>query len=303
MSQWSFCAHPGPNLRCATIVAIAALAALSQACASEDVGVAAEAALNPNALNPNALNPNALNPNALNPNALNPNALNPNALSPAAMSAVQDSGGAGDLARELLRYTVGCAFRPDQSFSFSWMDALGATHNEVYPGLLSLAPYWADQPLDLPGQQWVSACLASRVNAEGVSVMLSSRGTHPALACTSTEISTYQTREAVFFGNLFTSTPRVYACYDPLAMLPSQLAKRVCGQPELLRLDLDDLLSPYDCGPIRVIGPCLQLLGLLTVGVCASQQPVSRYLYNCAAPDGAQGVPSITTFLQGAIPW
>jgi hypothetical protein len=281
--------------------ALVALAALASGCAieaQEEVGVAVQGALNPNALNPNALNPNALNPNALNPNALNPNALSPDA-----MSAIQDPGSAGDLSRELLRYTVSCALRPDQSFKFSWTDSLGIKHKESYAGLLALAPYWANQPLDLAGQQWVSDCLASRVNAEGVSVMLSSRGTHPALGCSWAELAAYPTREAAFFGDLFTSTPKVYACYDPLSMLPSQMARRVCAQPDLLELDLGALPTSYDCGPIEVLGPCTDVLGLLTVGPCASQDPVQRYLHDCSSSGGEPIVPSITTFLQGVIPW
>jgi hypothetical protein len=282
----------------------AGLAALSLGCggeARERVGVAGQDALYPNALYPNALYPNALYPNALSPSALSPGALDPDTMSPSAMSAIRDPGSAGDLSRELLRYAVGCAFTPNQSFRFSWTDSRGVEHDEAYPGLVSLAPSWATQPLDPTGQQWVSDCLASRVNAEGVSVMLSSRGTHPALACSSTELATYQTREAAFFGNLFTNAPLVYACYDPLSMLPSQMAKRVCAEPDLLKLDLNDLPSTYHCGPIEVIGPCLQVLGLVTVGCCASQDPVERYFYDCAY-GGAPIIPSITTFLQGAIP-
>ncbi|MFO0757860.1 MAG: hypothetical protein U0359_15295 [Byssovorax sp.] len=292
-------------LKGGAIAAVALPCALCAGCSSnagEEVGVAREAALNPNALNPNALNPNALNPNALNPNALNPNALNPNALSPEAMDAIEDPGEAGALSRELLRYTVGCALSSNQSFDFSWTDADSVVHMESYPGLLGLAPYWATQALDLPGQQWVSSCLASRVNAEGVSVMLSSRGAHTALATTTAERSTYQTREGVFFGNLFTTSPRVYACYDPLSVLPSQMARRVCTEPELLDLDLGVLSTGYDCGPIEVVGPCYGVLGL-ALGVCTQESLPDRYLYHCTPPGGGGTVPSITTFLAGSIPW
>jgi hypothetical protein len=287
--------------RCLTKVALAVLAILPLGCAvaaQERVGAADQGVLYANALDPSALGSDALSPSALSSNALNPGAL-----SPSAVSAIHDPGSAGDLARELLRYTVGCAFGPDQSFGFSWTDSLGVEHDEAYPGLVSLSPDWATQPLDPTGQQWVSDCLASRVNAEGVSVMLSSRGTNPALASTWEERATYQTREAVWFGNLFTSTPTVYACYDPLSVLPSQMAKRVCAEPDLLKLDLNHLPSTYRCGPIEVIGPCTHVLGLLTVGYCASQDPVDRYLYNCAPPGGAPIIPSLTTFLQGFIPW
>src|SRR5262249_682751 len=150
--------------------------------------------------------------------------------------------------------------------------------------LLGLAPSWATQPLDLAGQQWVSDCLASRVNAKGVSVMLSSRGTHAALATTAQERAAYQTREAVFFGNVFTPAPKVSACYEPLRMVPSQMAKRVCAQQDLLALNLNDLLGGYHCGPIEVLGPCTWLIGLVTVGYCDSQKPIERYFYNCSAP-------------------
>src|SRR5690349_5753296 len=84
----------------------------------ELLGEALSAVETDNALNPNALNPNALNPNALNPNALNPNALNPNALSPDALAAIMDPGPTGELSRQHLKYTVGCALDSMQSFSF-----------------------------------------------------------------------------------------------------------------------------------------------------------------------------------------
>src|ERR1700761_2752535 len=57
----------------------------------------------------NALAINALAINALAINALAINALAINALEPAAMTKFQDPGSNGDLARELLSYTVGCA--------------------------------------------------------------------------------------------------------------------------------------------------------------------------------------------------
>src|SRR6266511_3083177 len=97
----------------------------------ESIGTVESALENPNALNPNALNPNALNPNALNPNALNPNALNPNALNPNALAALKDPGPSGDLSRQLIKYVVGCALDPSQSFRFSWTDNSGQVHEET----------------------------------------------------------------------------------------------------------------------------------------------------------------------------
>ena len=272
-------------------------------CAQEPpTGAAAEAALNANALNANALNANALNANALSPGGLGVAPLDPLALDPGARRALQDPGSAGDLSRELLRYSVSCALGAGQSFDFTWTAADGTVNAESYPGLLGLAPGWATAPLDPAGQQWVSACLASRVNAEGVSVQLSSRGTSPQLATTADERATFRVREAAFFGNLFTSDPVVYACYDVLTMTAAQLKHRVCAQPQLLDLTLGSLSLGYDCGPIEVLGPCAQILGLLTLGPCASHDPTDRYWYNCSPSYGAPVVSSITTFLTGVLP-
>jgi hypothetical protein len=297
MSRSNSCKWFTPGL-----MASAACAALAAGCApaGEEIGAAREAALSPNALSPNALSPNALSPNALSPNALSPNALSPDALSPGALGSIEAPDSTGDLARELLLYTVSCAFDVDQSFDFSWTDASGAAHAESYPGLNGLAPNWAAQPLDPTGQQWVSDCLGARVNAEGVSVMLSIRGTSPALAASTAELEAYQTREGAFFGNLFNAPFKVYACYDPLSMVASVMAKRVCAQPFVAAPGSSTLT--YDCGPIQVLGPCEQVVGQIAVGPCFAQDPVERYFYDCAAPCSSAGVESITTFLQGSIP-
>ena len=53
------------------------------------------------------------------------------------------------------------------------VDSTGVVHNESLPGLVGLAPGWATGPLDTAGQEWVTSCMAARLNAYGVSVMLS----------------------------------------------------------------------------------------------------------------------------------
>jgi hypothetical protein len=294
---------PESAMRAFAGITLAGLAVLSLGCAvgaQEGVGVAAEDVVYVNGLDPNALHASTLYANALTPAALSPTALDPAALSPSASSAIQDPGSAGALSRALLQETVSCAFTPSQSFSFSWTDSQGVGHDEAYPGLVSLAPSWASQPLGLTGQQWVSACLASRINGEGATVSLSARGQNEALACSRSELSDYPTREAAFFGNLFTTTPTVYACYDAVSTVLSDLAKRVCSQTDLLTLDLNDLPASFSCGAIDVLGPCLELelLGLIQVqvGPCARQHPVQRYYDDCAV--GGSTIPSITTFFQ-----
>jgi hypothetical protein len=245
------------------------------------VGVALSALEFINALNPNALNPNALNPNALNPNALNPNALNPNALSPAALSAIQDPGAAGALSRQLLSYVVGCAFTSSQSFSFSWTDGSGTVHNEVYWGIIGLASDWSTKPLGLTEQQWVSACLASRTNWYGVSVTISSRGTPSALDKTGTlELTTYTHMEGAFWGNLFTSSPYLNACYDDANRSYARSLSRECAAGHL-----DSGGAVQQCGMISIRGSC--------AAYCQQLNTNGMYYPSCV--NNLTGIPESTT--------
>ena len=232
-------------------------------------------ALTPDALTPNALIPNALNPNVISPNAINPNAINPNALSPSALStatmgssslaSIMDPGPSGDLARQLVRYLVGCAFDPTQSLSFTWTDAYGVPHPETYWGLLALAPAWASGPLDDDGQRWVSACIASRTNWYGTPVNISARGEHPALTLLDLdETLDYPSEEGAFWGNLFAPTPWLKACHYGPNVEHSRELLRDCAAGHL-----DANGNILECGIIDIVGSCqaacdpLDLSGLL----------------------------------------
>lgn len=242
-------------------------------------------ALTPNALTPNALTPNALTPNALTPNALTPNALTPNALTPNALSAIQDPAQVGSLARQLLRYTVGCALTPAQSFSFSWTDAAGAVHAETYKGELGLAPIWALGPLDTVGQEWVSACLAARTNWYGVSVTLSARGPHAALNDIDvTEFSTYDVEEGTFFGNVFSASPALYACYKSTDVAYARARQRDCSAGHL---EADGTVSK--CGIINIVGSCDD--------VCSKLKTVGQYRPYCTNGGSYASTRPITVFL------
>jgi hypothetical protein len=245
----------------------------------EALGTAQQKALNPNALNPNALNPNALNPNALNPNALNPNALNPNALSSGALEAIQDPGSDGDLSRQLLKYTVSCALDATQSFNFSWTDADDVVHDETYTGLLGLAADWAMGALSSAGQQWVSACLASRVNWYGAEVILSSRGPSTLLGTTSGERSEYSHLEGAFYGNLFGESPAVHACHYAPDDSNSRSLYRDCAAGHV---NADSSISA--CGVVELAGSCGDLCdtavgeGLYYPGCGSSAYVITTYL-------------------------
>ena len=149
----------------------------------------------------NSLAPNSLAPNSLAPNSLAPNSLAPNSLAPNSLAALQAATADGAAVRQLLKYTVSCALGPTQSFAFSWTDAISLNHNEVYWGLLGIAPTWATSPLtDEGSQRLVSACLAARVNYYGVSVVISMRSALDPLATAtnSAELAAYPHIEGAF---------------------------------------------------------------------------------------------------------
>jgi hypothetical protein len=198
----------------------------------------------------NALLDNAISANAISPNAISPNALTPTALPTSQINALRDSGSNGVLARMLLKYLVTCSLTPQQSFSFSWTDSENIPHDEVYVGSLGLAPSWAARGLNETEQRWVSACIGSRVNWFGVPVLISMRGSHSALAVNAAERTTWSFREGAFWGNLFTTTPTLYTCYDPDQIEHSRAKLRDCAAGHW------DGSTTTGCGSVLRMGSC-----------------------------------------------
>jgi hypothetical protein len=224
----------------------------------------------------NALNLNALNLNALNLNALNLNALNLNSLDAASLASIRDNGPSGELARAFLRYAVSCALNTNQTFNFSWTDAGGTVHNEIYRGDLGVAPGWATGPLTSDGQRMVSACVAARVNYYQVSVIISMRSlTEPLKTLTgSQELANYPDVEGAFWGNLFGSQPFMNACYNSATVSNSRAYKR-------------------ECGIIDIAGPCSQL--------CQGLNGAGQYYPSCIERPG-QGSTATKLVVTTALP-
>ncbi|WP_437480964.1 hypothetical protein WME75_36635 [Sorangium sp. So ce1014] len=236
----------------------------------------------------NALSYNALSYNALSYNALSYNALSYNALSPAAASALQDSGAGGALFRMLVNYTVSCALDASQAFSFSWTDAAGATHNEVYHGELGLADTWSDGPLGAAGKQVVSACLAARTNRYGVSVVISMRSHEKPLRheVDRDEREAYPHVEGAFWGDLFAETPYLRACYNEANAEASRAAQRDCAAGSVD--EPGDDVEP--CGMIEIVGSCQDH--------CSKLHPPGQYHKDCEDPDSGKTRYVITTALR-----
>ncbi|WP_159398034.1 hypothetical protein [Sorangium cellulosum] len=253
-----------------------------------EVEAAESALLNPNALDPHALDPRAIDPDALSAGALAPNRLEESGLAESALRALRDPGEAGRLSRHLLRYIVGCALSASQSLRFSWRDALGAPHEEIYRGLIGLAPSWTQEPLNAVRQQWVSACVASRVNASGVSVTISSRAAHAALRSPDApEVERYPDEEGAFWGNLFTNPPRLFACYNNSNVENSRTHGRDCaaGRP-------GSAGGSSECANIHIVGSCDLACDALDVSSGSGR----GYRSGCGDPDAPSSA-VITTFL------
>jgi hypothetical protein len=254
-------------LRIHVIASLAAMSFASIGCLGapeEAIGVTAEPAVTLNSLTTNSLTTNSLTTNSLTTNALTSNALTSNALTSNALiaAALEDPA-----ARELLKYVVSCALPAGAQINVTVHDV-----NYTFPGELGLSPDWgASSGSCGPScRAWVSACVLSRVNYLGVSVPLSIRGPHPALASTAQEWDSYPHGEATYWGDIF-ATPQIRrACLSP-------------GQTEIPRV----------CGPsiqgcvMEVIGSCDQ--------VCDGAREDGHF-EGCGEEQGANA--DITVFLK-----
>jgi len=123
-------------------------------------------------------------------------------------------------ARQTFEYLVSCALTAEQQVE---VEIEG--EQVVFPGGIGLAPEWQKGPCKQDCQELVSACMISRVNYRGESILISLRGNHPALAPEEGELEVFSWEEGTYYGNIFTEPQQFLAC------LPdhSNELLRVCG--------------------------------------------------------------------------
>jgi hypothetical protein len=230
-----------------------ALASASLACAdASDPGIVndedpltSENGLSTNGISSNGLSSNGISSNGISSNGISSNGISSNAL---VMQALRDQTATGDNSRIFFRYLVSCALAPNHSVSYTWTDSTGVKHTEVNPGGLGLAPGWESGPPTQTDKEVTSACLGARTNAKGIPVPLSLRGKNiSGLSVSASERSSYTYGEGAFWGNLFTSSPYIYACsrvaFNYGAATSQYLAQgRTC--------------TTGGCGVITPVGPC-----------------------------------------------
>ncbi|WP_437647429.1 hypothetical protein [Sorangium sp. So ce362] len=275
------------ELCCTRLAALLVVPLVTTACIGAELDEESEALLaeaesaieSNNGYLPNALSLNALSLNALSLNALSLNALSLNALSLNALSAIKNPGANGTASREVLRYVVSCALRPDQMFSFSWTDSAGVVRQEVYRGDLGYAHWWPTTPLGTAYsdntyvQSQITACLAARMNWYGISVSISLRNNE--MTSTPAERAAYPVREGAFWGNLFATTeaPFLRACYssDPGSIARARQVQRDCAAGHLV--DPVNGTTVQQCGSMVIVGSC--------ESVCNGSDSTSGFYRGC----------------------
>ena len=129
---------------------------------------------------------------------------------------------------DIIRYMVECALEKDDQVTVGGPDG-----QMTFEGALGLAPEWKDGPCDEDCQQWVSACLLARTNAEGEEIPIFIQGAHPNLGFGSSEV--FRNYEATFFGNVFSDPEAMHACQgDPAGLEIAAAQGRTCAR------DLED---------------------------------------------------------------
>jgi hypothetical protein len=220
-----------------------------------------------------------LSANGLAPDALSASALTTGLLDP---ETVADMAGDDD-AIKVLRYAVECALDATQSFGY---DAGGVHH--VIAGAMGLATGWMTGSLSTGEAAWVSACVFSRANASGVSIVISDRGAAAGLATTSGELASYQVEEGAFWGNLFIDLGAVaaYSCEGV-----DQAADDSYGDLPLREC------ARWDGVRGSHASPCGMSYAGLCSAVCTTSSPYS----GCAFLGGTASSAVVTTFLYGAL--
>ncbi|WP_437804850.1 hypothetical protein [Sorangium sp. So ce1078] len=231
--------------RLALIIATAAslvqlgCAVLPEDAAEDTIGADQQAAMMGNGLTFNGLTFNGLTFNGLTFNGLTFNGLTFNGLTfnGLVMAELSDP-----LARKLLSAIVSCALPEGEGIG---LNIEGVDYS--FAGSFGLAPEWGRDggACGENCKSWVSACMISRVNYLGQSVTISVRGKDKALAITGEEREAYTEREGAYFGDIFATPQKLYACVAPGA---SQIP-RVCGP------------SVQDCSPLEVLGECDDVCG------------------------------------------
>jgi hypothetical protein len=163
--------------------------------------------------------------------------------------------------REYFSYIVGCAVPAGQV-----VEAVAGGEALSFQGSVGLAPDWEYRAMSASEKRWVSACLLSRVNAYGISVAISMRGEHAALATVAGETGAFGLVEGAFYGDVFTSTD------EKMEMIACRGAAQAAGET--------GGLVDRDCTELGANG--LTKCGFTYAGDCLDFSPQTPSAYACS---------------------
>lgn len=154
--------------------------------------------------------------------------------------------------RSLLKYISTCALPKDQELVVDFED-----ERYYFPGLLGLAPEWAEDKCDTSCQKWMSACLLAHTNPRGENVGISLRGAHEELTASKGEKEKYSFEEGSFYGQLFSEEIELFACVSDETMVQPLGAEGLFSRQ----------CSRGDCGA-TFMGQC----GSKVIAACATDE-------------------------------
>lgn len=131
--------------------------------------------------------------------------------------------------RQFLKYLVECALGPNDRVTKG---------QHTFMGRIGLAPEWKTGQCDDRCQNWVTACLLARTNAQGASVEIELRASHPAIGLGVADPA-FSAHEGAFFGNVFATYPAAYTCQG--SGLPQAVARnRLCADGQCAGINVTD---------------------------------------------------------------
>jgi hypothetical protein len=235
----------------------------------EDVAAAQQAGLAWNGLDWSVLTTNGLTGNGVAMKGLITNGLTTPGV--ALTERVEEILTTDAKAQLFFSYVVSCALPVGQSVSVA-----GTT----FEGITGVAPGWGvdGAPCDGTCQQWVCACVISRVNLLGMHVELSQRGGNAALALASGEAAAFPDREATYFGNVLTAPQKLHACRA------AEDDQTLIGRP---------------CGDGADVSGCIiSVLDDDCHTACSVLDPATGSFGSCTTPDDGTFVPAVTVYRQ-----
>jgi hypothetical protein len=182
--------------------------------------------------------------------------------------------------RDLLEYVARCALPRGTNLVID----VGGEFPISYPGHVGLAVEWTTGTCGPDCQGWMTACLLAHANLTGVSVPISLRGSHAALQPSASEMETFSSEEAGFYGNLFAGGvvgQNLFGCLGEKFNPVGEDFDPFDPDLEVVTPALNDVyLENRVCGA----GAC----GFRNAGICYLETPLTGEQLGACAFDGGE---------------